>query len=161
MRIRSRFFLVLVGSSFLFKTYCQSTQVDQNAIGTTQTFDPSVDFEDETFSDSWIDKSPTDVQWRIEDYTSIWETDCPAPIPRSGQRYLRVDRGSSISFGVAVLRSLNLDWLPHDRQPTFISFSFWIRSKWPQFNNLEVLEVILQEKYLIELKIDLNTVISI
>jgi hypothetical protein len=79
----------------------------------------------------WIDESKTAVKWKIENRTSSSE---PENLPLSGSNYLRVDRGTSLSFGVAILRSPVLPGTTN----TFFSFSFWIRSKWPQFANLEV-----------------------
>lgn len=102
-------------------------------------FDSSVDFEDDTYVESWIEESRSSVKWKTENYDSQWEPDNRAPRPDSGKRYLRVDRGTSKSFGVAILRSSNLDWLPDNSAPILMSFSYWIRSKWPNFNNLEVL----------------------
>jgi hypothetical protein len=79
----------------------------------------------------WIDQSDPAVKWKIENRTSSSE---PENLPLSGSNYLRVDRGSSLSFGVAILRSPVFN-----TTNTFFSFSFWIRSKWPQFTNLEVI----------------------
>jgi hypothetical protein len=79
----------------------------------------------------WIDESKTAVKWKIENRTSSSE---PENLPLSGSNYLRVDRGTSLAFGVAILRSPVFN-----TTNTFFSFSFWIRSKWPQFTNLEVI----------------------
>jgi hypothetical protein len=81
----------------------------------------------------WIDQSDPAVKWKIENRTSSSE---PENLPLSGSNYLRVDRGTSLSFGVAILRSPVFS-LSTGTKATF-SFSFWIRSKWPQFTNLEV-----------------------
>ncbi|XP_046439696.1 uncharacterized protein LOC124190864 [Daphnia pulex] len=81
----------------------------------------------------WIDESKTAVKWKIENRNSPWE---PENLPLSGSNYLRVDRGTSLSFGVAILRSPVFSLLT-GTNATF-SFSFWIRSKWPQFTNLEL-----------------------
>ncbi|XP_046637117.1 uncharacterized protein LOC124315458 isoform X3 [Daphnia pulicaria] len=81
----------------------------------------------------WIDESKTAVKWKIENRTSSSE---PENLPLSGSNYLRVDRGTSLSFGVAILRSPVFS-LSTGTKATF-SFSFWIRSKWPQFTNLEL-----------------------
>ncbi len=81
----------------------------------------------------WIDESKTAVKWKIENRTSSSE---PENLPLSGSNYLRVDRGTSLAFGVAILRSPVFS-LSSGTNATF-SFSFWIRSKWPQFTNLEV-----------------------
>jgi hypothetical protein len=81
----------------------------------------------------WIDESKTAVKWKIENRTSSSE---PENLPLSGSNYLRVDRGTSLAFGVAILRSPVFS-LSTGTNATF-SFSFWIRSKWPQFTNIEV-----------------------
>lgn len=84
----------------------------------------------------WIEESTTSVKWKIEDYFSPWETSNASPQPLNGQTYLRVHRGPSLSFGIAVLRSPTFTLFPNEN--SVFSFSFWIRSKWPQFTNLEV-----------------------
>ncbi len=85
----------------------------------------------------WIEQSESGVKWRVENTSSPWEpSGNVAPAPVNGSTYLRVDRGSTLSFGVAVLRS-HIFTLRTDEVATF-SFDFWIRSKWPQFTNLEV-----------------------
>ena len=94
-------------------------------------------FESGTLS-PWIEQSKSVVKWKIENRTSAWEPGNAAPLPSNGTNYLRVNRGSSLAFGVAVLRSQVFTVAPFSRDTTF-SFSFWIRSKWPQFTNLEVI----------------------
>jgi hypothetical protein len=89
----------------------------------------------------WIEQSESGVKWRVENTTSLWEPGNVAPTPVNGSTYLRVDRGSTLSFGVAVLRS-QIFTLRTDEVATF-SFDFWIRSKWPQFTNLEVIKTII------------------
>lgn len=84
----------------------------------------------------WIEESQASARWKIEDKTSPWETKNPSPQPPNGQSYLRVHRGDSLSFGVAVLRSPTFKLFPNENYE--FSFSFWVRSKWPQFTNLEV-----------------------
>ncbi|XP_046438244.1 uncharacterized protein LOC124189817 [Daphnia pulex] len=84
----------------------------------------------------WIDQSDPAVKWKIENRNSPWEPENEAPLPLSGSNYIRVDRGTSLSFGVAILRSPVFSLLTGTKA-TF-SFSFWIRSKWPQFTNLEL-----------------------
>ncbi|EFX83128.1 hypothetical protein DAPPUDRAFT_240475 [Daphnia pulex] len=81
----------------------------------------------------WIDQSDPAVKWKIENRNSPWEPENKAPLPLSGSNCLRVDRGTSLAFGVAILRSPVFN-----TTNTFFSFSFWIRSKWPQFTNLEL-----------------------
>lgn len=84
----------------------------------------------------WIEESTTNVEWKIENNSSPWEPNNPSPHPLNGQNYLRVYRGASLSFGVAVLRSPTFTL--SSNEDYYFSFSFWIRSKWPQFTNLEV-----------------------
>lgn len=93
------------------------------------------DFESGTLG-PWIEKSRGSVKWKIENNISPWEPGNLAPIPANGTNYLRVNRGASLSFGVAVLRSRVFTLVPDET--AFFSFDFWIRSKWPQFTNLEV-----------------------
>ena len=86
----------------------------------------------------WVEESQASARWKIEDKSSPWEPTNPSPRPPNGNnKYLRVHRGASLSFGVAVLRSPTFTLLPNEKYN--FSFSFWIRSKWPQFTNLEVL----------------------
>jgi hypothetical protein len=90
--------------------------------------------------DPWIEQSESGVKWRVENKTSPWEPGNIAPTPVKGSTYIRVYRGSTLSFGVAVLRSQTFT-LGSDTEVSF-SFSFWIRSKWPQFTNLEVIKLL-------------------
>lgn len=90
--------------------------------------------------DPWIEQSEASVKWKIENKTSPWQTDNEAPTPLNGVNYLRVDRGTSLSFSIAILRSPPFKILPGNDNAIF-SFSFWIRSKWPQFTNLEVIAI--------------------
>lgn len=85
----------------------------------------------------WIEQSASDVKWNIENKNSPWEPENGAPLPFNGTNYLRINRGTSLAFGVAILRSPVFTILPGILDTTF-SFSFWVRSKWPQFTNLEV-----------------------
>ena len=96
----------------------------------------STDFEIDT-QNVWIDESQTGVRWRIEKNNSPWEPNNTAPKPLVGGSYMRVDRGVTASFGVAVLCS-QIFRIPSSSNVS-ISFDFWIRSKWPQFTNLEVI----------------------
>ena len=102
--------------------------------------DLSCDFENDC--SNWIDESEGGFNWDIQDYDSTsWGNESPAPPDVSnGKKYMRVHRWASSStlstFGVAILRSQPFTFLP-DEDAQF-SFSFWIRSKWPKFNNLQV-----------------------
>ena len=113
-------------------------------IRTLRTFsDLSCDFENDW--SNWIDESKGGFKWGIEGYDSTsWGKDSPVPPDVSnGQKHIRVHRWASSStlstFGVAILRSQPFTFLP-DENAQF-SFSFWIRSKWPEFNNLQVMEI--------------------
>ena len=87
------------------------------------------------FMSPWFDESPANVKWAIEDYTSPNEVDQPAPKPINGTKYLRAIRNAQLDSGLAVLLTeTTLMASPGDR----ISFSFWIRSRRTQGNNLEV-----------------------
>lgn len=95
----------------------------------------------------WIEQSEYGVKWKIENQNSPWEPENGAPLLFNGANYLRVDRGTSLAFGVAILRSPVFRVLPSTSE-TFFSFSFWIRSKWPQFTNLEVkLQVLVHKQF--------------
>ena len=84
----------------------------------------------------WVEESQASARWKIEDKSSPWDTKNPSPQPPNGQSYLRVHRGASLSFGVAILRSSTFKLFPNENYD--FSFSFWVRSKWPQFTNIEV-----------------------
>ena len=108
-------------------------------VNETSSVDISLDnnFESDEI-DPWIEQSKFGVKWEIENTTSSLEPDnlAPLPLPDKGTNYLRVNRGPSLAFGVAILRSPVFTILPGDDN-TF-TFSFWIQSKWPKFTNLEV-----------------------
>ena len=89
--------------------------------------------------DPWIEESQTSngVQWKIENKISPWDLNNKAPPQLNGTSYLRVNRGDNFKFGVAILRSPVFSLSSSGNDISF-SFSFWIRSKWPQFTNLEV-----------------------
>ncbi|KAI9561200.1 hypothetical protein GHT06_012156 [Daphnia sinensis] len=93
------------------------------------------DFEDKTLQ-PWIEESQGNVRWNVSNRTSHWELLNPAPQPINGKNYLRVDRRGSSSFGVAILRSPTFKLSSGSK--IYVSFAFWIRSKWPAFTNLEV-----------------------
>ena len=135
--------LFLVNDPSLAGGYCQDQQKDCDNIGRQETrsqqlSDLSTDFETGS-QNFWTDASQTGVRWTIEDSNSAWELNNPAPQPLVGRNYMRVNRGVSLSFGVAVLRSPTIPIPPSSADTVAkISFDFWIRSKWPQFTNLEV-----------------------
>lgn len=83
---------------------------------------------------SWFDESPGNVNWRVEDYSSPNEEGNPAPEPTSGRKYLRAVRNADFQSGLAILRSATFTANPGDQ----VAFDFWIRSKRPEGNNLEV-----------------------
>ena len=105
--------------------------------------DLQCDFENDC--SNWIDESEGGFNWDIQNYDSTsWGNESPAPPDVSNEKkYIRVHRWASSStlstFGVAILRSQPFTFLP-DEDAQF-SFSFWIRSKWPEFNNLQVMEI--------------------
>ena len=105
--------------------------------------DLQCDFENDC--SNWIDESEGGFNWDIQDYDSTsWGNESPAPPDVSnGKKYMRVHRWASSStlstFGVAILRSQPFTFLPGE--DARFSFSFWIRSKWPEFNNLQVMEI--------------------
>jgi hypothetical protein len=138
--------LLILNNLTLAGEYCQDQHKDcDNSVGgikprnSQQLSDLSTDFEVGS-QNFWTDDSPsqTGVRWKIEDINSSWELDNPAPNPLAGRNYMRVDRGTTLSFGIAVLRSPTLPIPASSNNNISISFDFWIRSKWPQFTNLEV-----------------------
>ncbi len=94
---------------------------------------PNNDFEDGNIS-PWYDESVANVFWGIEDYNNPSGYDSQSPEPINGTRYLRAIRNPSLLSGLAVLRSEPFIASPGDT----VSFNFWIRSRRPEGNNLEV-----------------------
>ena len=82
----------------------------------------------------WYDQSPANVNWRVENVASPSETNSSAPMPSVGTYYMRATRNADLTSGLAVLTSPVFTANPGDR----VSFDFWIRSKRPEGNNLEV-----------------------
>lgn len=82
----------------------------------------------------WFDQSSAYVNWRVEDYSSPTEKNSTAPPSSTGTKYLRATRNADLASGLAVLNSPILTANPGDK----VSFDFWIRSKRPEGNNLEV-----------------------
>lgn len=139
------FLLLLVDRPSTIIASCQHRNCDQTA-GTSTFFELlnlNVDFENGEI-DPWIEHSDSGIKWKVENTTSPWEPENLAPPPLNGSNYLRVNRGATLSFGVAVLRSQTFT-LGADTEVSF-SFSFWIRSKWPQFTNLEVIKLLLSSQ---------------
>ncbi|XP_059351002.1 mucin-2-like isoform X1 [Daphnia carinata] len=122
----------------VYTTTVATTTVEATPFSTLPGF--NIDFEDGTIA-AWTEASRRSVKWKVENKNSPWELDNAAPAPANGSSYLRVDRGSSLSFGVAIFRSPVVISPPDVRLIT-LSFSFWIRSKWPQFTNLEIYTVV-------------------
>ncbi|XP_046457705.1 uncharacterized protein LOC124204645 [Daphnia pulex] len=138
--------LLVLNNLTLAGEYCQDQHKDcDNSVGgikprnSQQLSDLSTDFEVGS-PNFWTDDSPsqTGVRWKIEDINYSWELENPAPNPPAGRNYMRVDRGATLSFGVAVLRSPTFQIPASSYNDISISFDFWIRSKWPQFTNLEL-----------------------
>ena len=68
--------------------------------------------------------------------TDPLNTQAPTPMGE-GFGFLQLIKMKSNMFAVAELRSKNFIASPGDR----LQFSFWIRSKIPKFNNLEVQQI--------------------
>lgn len=113
----------------------------------------NIDFENGTIA-PWVEASRRSVKWKIENTNSPWESDNAAPTPLNGSSYLRVDRGASLSFGVAILRSPVII-ATAGVSSAILSFSFWIRSKWSQYTNLEVINV--EDTYYFAIQLFLST----
>ena len=100
----------------------------------------NADFEDGSIGDGWFDESRQDlIQWKVLNKTS-WSMDVDhlinnAQVPEApSPNYLQLIRKWQGAFAVAELRSTSFISSPGDR----FEFSFWIQSKFPQFNNLQV-----------------------
>ncbi|KZS19005.1 Seizure 6-like protein [Daphnia magna] len=94
-------------------------------------------FESGTLS-PWYDESPGYVNWRVENLASPSEANSTAPKPATGSQYVRATRNADLASGLAILRSPTFTASPGDR----VSFDFWIRSKRPEGNNLELVWVV-------------------
>lgn len=94
----------------------------------------SNDFESGS-SEPWYDNSPSTVHWIVEDFEDQSEVGNPAPSPVIGKKYLRATRDAQLLSGLLVLRTVTFTALPGDQ----FSFKFWIRSRFTQGNNLEVI----------------------
>ncbi|KAI9550977.1 hypothetical protein GHT06_005450 [Daphnia sinensis] len=86
----------------------------------------------------WYDESPGYVNWRVENLAAPSEANSTAPKPTTGTQYVRATRNADLASGLAVLRSPTFTASPGDR----VSFDFWIRSKRPEGNNLELVWVV-------------------
>ncbi|KAI9562416.1 hypothetical protein GHT06_013386 [Daphnia sinensis] len=86
----------------------------------------------------WYDESPGYVNWRVENLASPSEANSTAPKPTTGTQYVRATRNADLASGLAVLRSPTFTASPGDQ----VSFDFWIRSKRPEGNNLELVWVV-------------------
>ena len=130
--------VVLVFSLFL--TVFASKLPSPNRIKQQEAIDPLLartlldnNFESGSAS-PWFDESPGNVNWRVEEFSLPSEVTSPAPKPAIGTSYLRVTRKADLSSGLGVFTSPVFTANPGDK----VSFDFWIRSKRPEGNNLEV-----------------------
>jgi len=96
------------------------------------------DFEDGSLG-SWYDGSPAaNIFWQIENHENPFGS--LVPFPTCGSKYLRISRNPNLILsGLAVLRSKPILASPGEE----IHFKFWIRSRRPVANNLEVLFIFL------------------
>ena len=85
----------------------------------------------------WSDQSLGKVHWNVESYDSPAEANSPAPLPVTGNKYLRVIRNANLDPGLAILRSAVFTAQPGDH----VTFSYWIRSH-PRGNSFEVKQLI-------------------
>jgi hypothetical protein len=124
--------LEMFSSLVIWFTYCILTS---SGVKQTERLILNSDFEDGIMS-PWFDSSPSNVKWTIEDYSTPFNPlDLPVPEPLNGTKYLRVVRNAQLDPGLAVLLTeTKVMAYPGDH----ISFSFWIRSRRTQANNLEV-----------------------
>lgn len=100
------------------------------------------DFESGSMS-PWYDTSPGKVNWQPESLDAPSESNYPAPRPDKGAYYVRATRNADLQSGLAVLSSPVFTAQPGD----LVTFSFWIRSRRPQANTLEVFTHCLFEKH--------------
>ena len=96
----------------------------------------SSDFESGSMS-PWYDLSTSSVNWQIERLDSSTETNSAAPQPASGETYLRLTRNANLDLGLAILNSAVFIALPGDQ----VNFTFWIRSRQPLGNSLQVISM--------------------
>ena len=82
----------------------------------------------------WFDESPGNVNWRVEDFGSQSASDSSAPKPIAGTKYVRATRNANLDSGLATLRTEIFTASPGEE----ITFSFWIRSRRPEGNTLDV-----------------------
>lgn len=106
--------------------------INQILVGVGHVLDK--DFEGDSLS-PWKEESAGGNRWEIEDFRHPFETNNAAPRKNDGSKYLRLRRASDGLFGVAQLRSPVFIAHPGDR----ISFSYWIRSRFNNFNSLQVI----------------------
>lgn len=115
------------------------TEIEANS-AVNEVIDPKMartlldnDFESGS-ANPWYDQSPANVNWRVENVAAPSEANLSAPMPSVGTNYMRATRNADLASGLAVLTSPVFTANPGDQ----VSFDFWIRSKRPEGNNLEV-----------------------
>ena len=90
------------------------------------------DFENGKLGPYWSDDSQGVVHWTVNDEANIFE---PKLKNWSGRKCAKVAGRVPSEFNPAVLRSPKFQAVPGDQ----ISFAFWIRSRYPRGNNLQVI----------------------
>lgn len=118
------FFVILFFSSVNHKNFTSGqTDLDTN-------------FEDGSTGLWKMDKSClSEARWMVEELFDPFEVNNSVPSNnKTGIRHLRILRSSS--FGVACLRSPVMKFQPGDQ----IAFDYWLRSRHPHFNNIQVLK---------------------
>jgi len=95
-----------------------------------------IDFEDVTLNQYWFDSStaPHRIRWEVEDLENPFEGDRKAPEPIQGTKYMRAARNADRQSGQVLLLSQPFMASPGDK----VTFSYWIRSTWPQTSYLQV-----------------------
>jgi len=134
-----REFLVLF-SWFLIVCDCVTsinTKYSEGVNAVKQNY-PNTTFESGSLS-PWMDKSDdrAGVRWIVEDFWTISSSLRPPPlepIGSSNRKYLRLERQLGGSFEVAVLQSPFFLCQPGG----ILTFSYWIRSRYNQWNNIQV-----------------------
>ena len=94
----------------------------------------SSDFESGSMS-PWFDQSPSSVNWRIDRSNPILIPTVPQPA--NGVTFLSLTRNANNDAGLAILKSPIFTALPGDQ----VNFTFWIRSRHPLGNSLQVISM--------------------
>ena len=94
----------------------------------------------------WFDESQNEAQWMVQDFDSSSSQQPTNNLVFNSTKYLRFKQAAPMgSFGVAEFRSQEFMASPGD----VVTFYFWIRSKFVNFNNLEVIDLFLYTEFIL------------